>query len=132
MKKIIFFSILILILSLAFYRCTIEPPPHITDVQYNSVTEHIDITLSGNNYVSTTEVETRITLSEDSFNGAAIDFTVIENNTKSYSLNPASTLQSGHDYYMTFEEGAFGNYGDWTGIGDSGESLPGSYVVTVP
>ncbi len=133
MKKKIFFSILILILSLAFFRCTVEPPPHVTDVQYNSLNGRIDITLSGNNYLPTNEIETRITLSEDSFNGTSIDFNVNESDITQYyldSFDPA--LKSGHDYYITFEEGAFGNYEDWTGWGDSGESLPGSYVVSVP
>jgi hypothetical protein len=129
MKKIIFSSIILLILSLVFFRCNIEPPPHVTDVQYNA--GNIDITLSADNRLPTSEVETKITITEDSFNGTAIDFTVTGAVPgTSYSLNPASALQSGHDYYITFEEGAFGTSGTGTGI--TGESLPGSYVVSVP
>ena len=133
MKKIIFYSIILLILSLAFFRCTVEPPPHVTDVQYNA--PNIDITLSENNRLPTSEVKTKITISEDSFNGTAIVFTVTGAVPgTSYSLVPVDplALQSGHDYYITFEEGAFGNYGIWEVTGNTGESLPGSYVVSVP
>ncbi len=101
MKKIILSSIILLILSLAFFRCTVEPPPHVTDVQYNSGNGRIEITLSGNNYLPTNEIKTRITLSEDSFNGTSIDFNVNETDITQYyldSFDPA--LQSGHDYYI--------------------------------
>ena len=134
MKKIIFSSILILILSLAFFRCNIEPPPHVTAVQYNA--GNIDITLSADNRITNMDViKSKISLTEDSFNGTVIDFTVTGAVPgTSYNLVPVppAVLQSGHDYYITFEEGAFGNYGIWETTGITGESHPGSYVVSVP
>ena len=134
MKKIIFSNIILLILSLAFFRCTIEPPPCVESVSYAG--GKITINLTADNRVTDMDViKSKISLTEDSFNGTEIDFTVTGAVPgTSYSLVPASPsdLQSGHDYYITFEEGAFGNYGTWAGAGDSGKSLPGSYVVSVP
>ncbi len=134
MKKIIFYSIILLILSLAFFRCTVEGPPHVESVSYAGGI--ITITLTENNRIDDMDVfKSKITITEDSFNGTEIDFTVTGAVPgTSYNLVPVppADLQSGHDYYITFEEGAFGNYGIWEVTGNTGESLPGSYVVSVP
>lgn len=135
MKKKIFFSILILILSLTFFRCNIEPPPCVESVSYAGGI--ITISLTANNRITDMDViKSKITLTKDSFNGTEIDFTIDGTTAEpcdTYEMTGFSPLLlSGHDYYMTFEEGAFGNYGIWEATGTTGESLPGSYVITVP
>lgn len=124
MKK--FFISILLFVCATLLGCTNEPPPNIENIVYDSGTGVITITLSSENRVDLASVKTMATLTKGGFTGDEIDFTItgaVPGTTYTLSgFNPA--LQSDEDYYLVFEEGAFGNYGQWSLTGRDDKSDP--------
>ncbi len=126
MKKILVFSVPLLFTF--FISCMFEPPPDIESITtLGTPVTQIKITLEGDNRVDLTTVKTKITLTKGGFTGDEIDFKITGSVPGSeYTLdNFNPTLQIGQDYYIVFEEGAFGNYGQWSWpTGQNDKSAP--------
>ena len=122
MKK--FIILYILSLCMFFIGCMDEIPPDIKGITYVRATGQIKITLASMNKVETNTVTTMIKMTKGGFTGLEITF-IISPDTDSdiYFLeNFIPSLQPGEKYYILFEEGAFGNYGQWTLSGQDDKS----------
>ncbi len=132
MKKIIIPALLLV--SATLISCSIEPPPNVSSITPNVGLTKITIELEADNQIDDPNViKSKITITRRSFNGTVISFDFIGFTTpdSTYELGSFETaLQSGQTYYFVFEQGAFGNYGEWYSPSDTrGESDPGVYML---
>ena len=125
MKNIFILSVPLLFILII--GCMYEPPPDIESITTSgSPVTQITITLEGDNRVDLAVVKTKITLTKGGFTGDQIDFTITGAVPgKTYTVdNFIPVLQIGKDYFFVFEEGAFGNYGQWSLTGQNDKSDP--------
>ncbi|HEB32345.1 MAG TPA: hypothetical protein ENI15_15980 [Spirochaetes bacterium] len=132
MKKIILTALLLV--SATLISCSIEPPPNVSSITANVGLQQITIVLEANNYVTPqSKVKSKITLTRGSFTGTVINFEFVGFSTpaSTYTLDSFEpAIQSGQTYYFAFEQGAFGNYGEWYSPSETrGESDPGVYML---